>query len=138
MPVKLAPGSYDIQTRFDDQGQVLPSVAPTKTITVPGAATVKVSHIKVKGKRVTLTGKLTPKPSTTGAYIRLLARKRVSSGKTPAFKAKGGKVTIGKGRSSFTLHVSLSRHTKYQLRIEYVHKGHIDTKTSSTRNVTIR
>src|SRR6201999_2168127 len=99
VPVKLPPGSYELQTRFDDPGQVLSAVAPTSTVTVPGAATVKFSHIKVKGRDITVTGKLSPSPKASGAYVRLLVRK---SGKG-SYKAKGSKVSIGTGRTSFTI-----------------------------------
>ncbi len=133
IPVKLSPAAWEFQARFDDPGQVISSVATTTSATVPGASTVKFTKASLKGRNLTVAGRLTPAPSITGAYVRLLGR-RSGKGK---FSSIGRRVDIVKGRKTFTIRTHLTRHTTYRLRLEYVHKGHIDTSASVTRKVTV-
>ena len=44
----------------------------------------------------------------------------------------GNKATIAKGKRSFTISTHLTRGYRWSLRVEYVHKGHVDTSISKT------
>jgi hypothetical protein len=130
---KLPPGSWEIQARFDDAGQVLSSVASTVTAKVPGASSVKVSRVREDAGDVTVAGSVSPAPSTTGGYVKLLARRGQAK-----FRAVGRKYAFAKGRRTYALHAHLSRGKKWQLRVEYVHKGTIDGSESKTRTLRVR
>jgi hypothetical protein len=130
--VKLAPGTYRLQARFDDPGQVLSSVAAPRTVEVPGAAKVSVRHIGVRGRRVTVTGSVTPAPTSAGAYVRLL-------GRFGGHKAApiGRRVRLAKGTRTFSFTRTLRPH-RWRLQVEYVHKGAIDTAKSRARGARVR
>jgi hypothetical protein len=130
---KLSPGKWELQARFDDAGQVVSSVAPTVKVTVPGASSAKISRARANGHTLHVTGSVSPAPTTSGAYVRLLAR-HGSSGK---YRALGAKVKIAKSRRAFTFDRRVSRSGRWQLRVEYVHKGKIDSSKSSTKKVSV-
>jgi tungstate transport system substrate-binding protein len=130
--VKLAPATYRLQARFDDPGQVLSALAAPRTVKIPGAAAVKVSHLRVRARHVTATGSVTPAPTSSGGYVRLLGR----YGKHK-LTTIGAAVKLAKGKRSFRIERKLSRHD-WKLQVEYVHKGVIDTAKSKARSARVR
>ena len=131
---KLPPGRWEIQARFDDAGRVISSVAATKTVTVPGASSVKIASAKADGRNLTVRGSVSPAPSATGGYVKLLARR----GGKGTYRALGKKVKLAKGRRSYTIDTRVGRTGRWQLKVEYVHKGRIDSSQSRARSVSVK
>jgi tungstate transport system substrate-binding protein len=129
---KLAPGTYRLQARLDDPGQVVSSLAAPRTVKVPGAATVRVSHLRVHGRHVTVTGSVTPAPASSGGYVRLLGR----FGKHEAAPI-GARVKLAKGKRTFAFTRRVRAH-RWHFQVEYVHKGAIDTAKSKARSARVR
>jgi tungstate transport system substrate-binding protein len=136
----LAPGKWVLQAHYDNPS-VLSSVATLVTAGVTGSSSIRISHATVsKTGALRLTGSLSPAPDASGAYVRLMGRKSKKLGRssTATYRAIGEKATIAKGRRSFTISTHLTRGYRWSLRVEYVHKGHVDTSNSKTRSIDVR
>jgi tungstate transport system substrate-binding protein len=142
IPVKLPPGTWHVQARFDDPTQVLSSVAAVKTVKVPGASSVKIAKVTVgAGGDVTLTGSVSPTPGSSGGYVEVRGRhtKRIATASaTLKLATIGRRVKLAKGRSTFSITVHVKRGYRWQLQVRYVHKGQIDMSDSKTRTVSVR
>jgi ABC-type tungstate transport system permease subunit len=134
IPVKLSPGKWEIQARFDDTDRVLSSVAATKTVTVPGASSVKLTGARAGGRKLTVRGSVSPAPASPGGYVKLLTR-RAGKG---SYRAVGRKVKLAKGRRTFSIEARVGGSGRWQVEVEYVHKGTIDSSRSRARSVRVK
>jgi tungstate transport system substrate-binding protein len=142
----LAAGKWQVEASFQDPGRVLAATSSALSITVPakpGAATpasaVSIKTLSVKRGKVTLGGSISPAATGSASYVRLLAQRGARLGgasKAAAFSSVS-KISLGSGRKTFTFHVTLRRHYRWALQLEYVH-GHKLVTYSHSRSVDVR
>jgi hypothetical protein len=84
------------------------------------ATTVGFKKVGAKKGKVTVTGKLTPGPFSSGAKVELLALKVTSGGRLKEV----AKTSVGIGKTGFTIRTKLKRKHRWILQLEYVQKGH--------------
>jgi ABC-type tungstate transport system permease subunit len=145
----LKGGKWTVEVQYSDPGQLTAAATAPKTVTVPAnSVTVKFSKVKNKQGKVTITGKLSQAPTTSGATVKLFALNvgTVKVTKTKATKKKKGtkkgkkavrivaaaksatftqvgKVSVKKGKTTFTLSHKFARGHSYALQLRYLHKG---------------
>jgi tungstate transport system substrate-binding protein len=145
----LKGGKWTVEVQYSDPGQLTAAATATKTVTVPAnSVTVKFGKVKDKQGKVTITGKLSQAPATSGATVKLFALNvgTIKVTKTKATKKKKGtkkgkksvrivtaaksatftqvgKVSVKKGKTTFTLKHKFARGHSYALQLRYVHKG---------------
>jgi ABC-type tungstate transport system permease subunit len=133
----LRAGSWQVEASYSDPGEVASGTSAPSSVTIPSrppphAVTFKKTSAK-KGK-VTVSGKLTPAPTTSGAKVELFAVSTSSLKKTTLKRAirariasvglkQVGKATIKPGKTTFTIKVKLKRGFHWTLQLEYVQRG---------------
>jgi tungstate transport system substrate-binding protein len=97
-----------------------PAASAEYDISLTGIAseTVAFSKVKISKGTVTVSGTLKPGTSTKGATVSLYGLS-FATGK----EKRLGKASIGVGKTTFSIKVKLSRHTRYALQLEYAQKG---------------
>jgi ABC-type tungstate transport system permease subunit len=143
----LKGGKWTVEVQYADPGQLTAATTATKNVTVPANA-VKVTIGKLTNKqgKVTLTGKISQGPTTSGATVKLFAlnigkvkitkakpvkKKGKKSVRLIANASKGGgatfkqvaKTSLKKGKTTYRIKHTFARGHRYVLRLEFVHKG---------------
>jgi tungstate transport system substrate-binding protein len=134
---KLGKGKWQIKAVFTDPKQVVASPAKTTKVTVGAkpASSVAFSSVKLKGKTVHVSATVKPKPTASGATVKLLVLK-AKNGSKAAFSQKA-KVTVKQGKTKFSLKAKLGGPSRYVLELKYQSKGQ-GTSYTQTRSVTIK
>jgi hypothetical protein len=148
----LKGGRYTVEVQYSDPGQLTAATTATRNVTVPANA-VKVTFRKVVNKhgRVTLKGKVSQGPTSSGATVRLFALKigKVKVTTTRKKGAKKGKQSVRlianasrkrhakfkqvartklkQGKTRYTIKHTFARGHRYVLQLEFVHKGQTST-----------
>jgi tungstate transport system substrate-binding protein len=140
----LGAGSWQVEAQYSDPGQVATGTSSASSVTVPtippGPPPHVVSFTKLSAKngKVTITGKLTPGPTASGAKIELFAvstsslkkakREHGIRGRVAAAGLKQvAKTSVGTGKTSFTIKTKLKRGFNWVLQLEYVQSGQTST-----------
>jgi len=115
---KLGQGTWVVQAKYADSGQVVAAQPRTIQVTVGSKPNTSVSFSSVKvakkGGKVTVSGTIKPGAPTSGATIQVLTMK--TSGGSPSFGEKT-KVKLGSGKTKFTVHFTLKTGFRYFLRL---------------------
>jgi hypothetical protein len=128
----LAPGKWQIETRYRDAGQFKTATSSTRKLTVSGnIVTVSFKKVTIKNGKVTVSGVIGQPPATSGGKLALFAQKAGSSSFT-----RIGKASIGKGKTKFTVKARLKNGT-YVLQLQYSHKGQTSS-FSKLKTVSVR
>jgi tungstate transport system substrate-binding protein len=128
----LAPGKWQIETRYRDGSQFTAATSGTRNLTVSGnIVTVSFKKVTIKKGKLTLSGVIGQPPATSGGKLALFAQKNGSKKFTQI-----GKSSIGKGKTKFTIKAKLKKGT-YVLQLQYTHKGQTSS-FSKLRTVSVR
>ncbi len=114
---KLGPGTWLVQAKYSDPGQVVAAQARTIKVTVGAKPNTSVSFTSVKvakGGKITVAGTIKPGAPSSGATIEVLTMK--TSGGSSQFGEKT-KVKLGRGKTKFTVHLKLGTGFRYYLRL---------------------
>jgi tungstate transport system substrate-binding protein len=114
---KLGQGTWLVQAKYADSGQVVAAQARTIKVTVgtKPSTSVSFSSVKVaKGGQVTVSGTIKPGAPASGATVQVLTMK--TAGGAPQFGEKT-KVKLGAGKTKFTVHFTLKTGSRYYLRL---------------------
>ena len=120
---KLGPGTWLVQAKYADSGQVVAAQARTIQLTVGAkpSTSVSFSSVKVaKGGKVTVSGTIKPGAPASGATIEVLTMK--TSGGAAQFGEKT-KVNLAAGKTKFTTHFQLKTGNRYVLRLVNTQTG---------------
>ena len=120
--LKLAANPYQFEVKFADGKTVVGSTSKKVKATVAAkpATGVTIKSAKVRKGALTVSGKVSPKAAVSGTKVEVLG---LRTGGTSARFVQVGKVTIKKGKSTFTAHAKLKRGYRYVLELKYVEKG---------------
>ncbi len=138
-PAALRPGRWQLETRYDDAGQVLSATSAAVPVTVP-ARTVSFRYVSVRRGKLTVRGALSQAPTARGARVLLLARR--THARPPAARSRGtsfariGKTSVRAGATGFTIRARLRRGYAYALRLELVQRGP-PSSSSSPRSLNV-
>jgi tungstate transport system substrate-binding protein len=113
----LGQGTWLVQARYADSGQVVAAQPRTIKVTVGAKPNTSVSFSSVKvakGGKVTASGTIKPGAPASGATVQVLTMKTTGGG--PQFGEKT-KVKLGSGKTKFTLHFKLKTGFRYILRL---------------------
>jgi hypothetical protein len=113
----LGPGTWLVQAKYSDSGQVVAAQPRTIKVTVGAkpSTSVSFSSVKVaKGGKVTVSGTIKPGAPASGATVQVLTMK--TAGGAPQFGEKT-KVKLGAGKTKFTVHFTLKTGSRYYLRV---------------------
>jgi ABC-type tungstate transport system permease subunit len=128
------PGTWQVEVRFQDPGQVVSVTTKPIAISVPapGPAGVRTSSLKINTGRFTITGVVTPKPATAGATVQVLGLDvgaLAASGKATdsAQTAAAGRVRfsviatvkVSAGATRFAVRGKLRRGQRWILQLKY-------------------
>jgi tungstate transport system substrate-binding protein len=147
----LKAGTWSVELRFQDPGQVLSTTTRAKKISVPprDAASVTASSFKIKNGTFTINGKLGPKPLTSGTTVQVLG---LDVGALPAAKGKKtanaaaagavsfrviAKVKVRAGATKFTLRGRLKRGQHWFLQLKYAPGGSAGSAYGGLRSVRV-
>jgi tungstate transport system substrate-binding protein len=133
----LKPGKWQVETTYTDPGEVAAGTSSPSNVTVPSSPpphSVSFTKVSASKGKVTVSGKLTPSPTSSGATVELFAVSTSSLTKTTlqrAFRAKVAsvglkeiaKTSVKSGKTSFTIKTKLKRGLRWVLQLEYVQKG---------------
>ena len=115
---KLGQGTWLVQAKFQDPGQVVAAPARTVKVTVGAKPNTSVSFSSVKvakkGGKVTVSGAIKPGAPASGATIEVLAMK--TAGGPPQFGEKTT-VKVARGKTKFTAHFKLKTGYRWVLRL---------------------
>jgi ABC-type tungstate transport system permease subunit len=143
------PGTWHLEVRFQDPGQVLTATTKATRVSVTAAdpATVKASSLTIRNGNVTVTGKVGPAPSTAGTTATLLGLDVGALPKaTPAADAAAvatvrfrviAKVGVRSGATKFTLHGKLKRGQRWILQLKYATGGAAGSAYGALRTVRV-
>jgi tungstate transport system substrate-binding protein len=159
----LKGGKYTVEVQYADPGQLTAGTTTTKNVTVPPNS-VKVTFGKLTNKngKVTLKGKVSQGPTTSGATVRLFAldigkvkvtttkKKGTKKGKKSvrlianASKKGGGgaqfkqvaKTKLKQGKTKYTIKHTFARGHRYVLQLKFTHKGQA-TSTSKFKYLNV-
>jgi ABC-type tungstate transport system permease subunit len=116
----LQPGKWQLQTSFQDPGQLVSGTSPTVSVTVPNSTpSASFKRLSVKNGRLTLTGALSQAPTTNGTVVRLFALQTNSRG---SFR-QIAKTSVKPGHTTFTIKAKLKRGVRWVLQLEFSQKG---------------
>jgi ABC-type tungstate transport system permease subunit len=113
----LGVGTWLVQAKYSDPGQVVAAQARTIKVTVGAKPNTSVSFSSVKvakGGKVTVSGTIKPGAPASGATVQVLTMK--TSGGPPSFGEKT-KVKLGAGKTKFTVHFKLKTGVRFFLRL---------------------
>ncbi len=128
----LAPGKWQIETRYRDGSQFTTATSGTRNLTVSGnIVTVSFKKVTIKNGKLTLNGVIGQPPATSGGKLALFAQK---SGSRKFSRI--GKTSIRKGKTKFTIRAKLKKGS-YVLQLEYTHKGQTSS-FSRLKTVSVR
>jgi filamentous hemagglutinin len=131
----LPPGKWEVETSFQDPGQILGATSTTKNVTVLKSTTsASFGKVTVKNGKLTVNGTLSQAQTANGTQVKLFALS--THGASASFK-QVGKATVRAGKTKFTIHAKLKRGFVYALQLEFVHKGEPST-FSRLRTVNVR
>jgi tungstate transport system substrate-binding protein len=99
------------------------TASPINVIGLPAPHTLTFKSLRVKKGKLTITGTLKPGPALKGATVALFALRTTG----PSGQKKVAHVSIGKGKTKFTIHAKLKRGFKWILQLEYIQKGQTST-----------
>jgi tungstate transport system substrate-binding protein len=134
----LKPGTWQLEVRFGDPGQVVLITTKAKNVSVAprDAASVTTGSFKIKNGRFTISGKIAPTPGTSATTVQVLG---LNVGSIPAAKtgarlaatAAGAsvrfrviaKVKLRAGATTFTVHGKLERGQRWILQLQYAPGG---------------
>jgi tungstate transport system substrate-binding protein len=152
----LKGGKWTVEVQYADPGQLTAATTAPQNVTVPANA-VKVTFGKLVNKqgKVTLSGKISQGPTSSGATVKLFAlnvgqikvvkttthgkkkKKGQKSVRLIANASKGGggvtfkqvaKTSVKKGKTTYTIKHTFARGHRYVLQLRFTHKG----QTTST------
>ena len=113
----LGKGTWLVQAKYADHGQVVAAPARTIKVTVGSKPNTSISFgpVKVaKGGKLTASGTIKPGAPSSGATIEVLAMK--TAGGPPQFGEKTT-VKVGRGKTKFTAHFKLKTGYRWVLRL---------------------
>ena len=114
---KLGKGTWLVQAKYSDPGQVVAAKARTVKVTVGSkpATSVSFGSVKVaKGGKLTVSGTIKPGAPASGATVEVLAMK--TAGGSPQFGEKTT-VKVGRGNTKFTARFTLKTGFRWVLRL---------------------
>jgi tungstate transport system substrate-binding protein len=129
------PGTWYLEVRFQDPGQVVSKTSGSEKVSVPprDSASVTTSSVKVTNGRFTIKGKLGPKPLGSGTSVQVLGLDvgALASAKTTAQAAAAGTmrftviatIKVPAGATKFTVHGKLKRGQRWILELKYAPGG---------------
>jgi tungstate transport system substrate-binding protein len=128
----LAPGKWQIETRYRDGNLFTAATSGSRKVTVSGnLVTVRFKKVTIKKGKVIIRGVIGQPSATSGGKLALFAQK---SGSTK-FK-RIGKASIRKGKVKFTIKAKL-RKGSYTLQLQYSHRGQTSS-FSKLKTVSVR
>jgi tungstate transport system substrate-binding protein len=132
----LAAGNWFIQTKYSDAKQVVAAKARVVKVSVKSKpkTSISFSSVKVKKGNVTVTGKIKPGASKSGAKVQILAMK--TSGGPAQFGTKAT-VKLKAGKTKFTAHFKLKQKLHWVLRAVNNQSGQA-TSDSGLRTVNVK
>jgi tungstate transport system substrate-binding protein len=114
---KLGKGTWLVEAKYSDPGQVVAAQARTVKVTVGSKPKTSISFgsVKVaKGGKLTVSGTIKPGAPSGGATIEVLAMK--TAGGPPQFGEKTT-VKVARGKTKFTAHFTLKTGYRWVLRL---------------------
>ena len=114
---ELGKGTWLVQAKFQDPGQVVAAPERTVKVTVGSKPKTSVSFGSLKvanGGKLTVSGTIKPGAPASGATIEVLAMK--TGGGPPQFGEKTT-VKVGRGKTKFTAHFKLKSGYRWVLRL---------------------
>jgi tungstate transport system substrate-binding protein len=99
------------------------TASPITVVGLPAPHTLTFKSVKVSKGKFTVTGALKPGPALSGAKVELFALRTTG----PSGQKKVATVSVGKGKTKFTIKGKLKRGFKWILQLEYVQKGQTST-----------
>ncbi len=114
---ELGKGTWLVQAKFQDPGQVVAAPERTVKVTVGSKPKTSVSFGSLKvanGGKLTVSGTIKPGAPASGATIEVLAMK--TAGGPPQFGEKTT-VKVGRGKTKFTAHFKLKSGYRWVLRL---------------------
>jgi tungstate transport system substrate-binding protein len=130
----LAPGTWHVEVRFVDPGQVVSITTRAQTVSVPArdAASVTTGSFKINNGRFAIAGKVAPTPATSATVVRVLGLDvgSIATARTGVELAGAGAgasvrfrviatVKLRAGQTKFTVHGSLKRGQRWILQLQY-------------------
>jgi tungstate transport system substrate-binding protein len=134
----LKTGTWSVEVRFQDPGQVVSNTTKPKQVSVPApdAASVTIGSLKIKNGRFTLSGKIDPKPGASGTTVQVLgldvgaiavaqpgARIRGTAASAAVRFRVVAKLKLSAGATKFTVHGTLKRGQRWILELQYATGG---------------
>jgi tungstate transport system substrate-binding protein len=120
--VPLAAGSWQVEVKFKDPGQVIAASSRSVTVTVGGkpSSSVRLGSAKAKKGNVTVGGTVSP-AGASGSKVELLGL-NTTPGAPTRFKVLGT-AKVGSGKTKFTLHAKAKAGAVWVLQLEYLPAG---------------
>jgi tungstate transport system substrate-binding protein len=118
----LKPGSWTVEARFQDPGQIVAATSKPIRIVVParGRAGVRTTSFKLARGAFKLTGVVTPKPAASATSVQVLG---LDLGAASAHFKLIATVKLHAGASTFTVHGKLRRGQRWVLQPRYAPGG---------------
>jgi ABC-type tungstate transport system permease subunit len=137
----VKPGTWAVEVRFQDPGQVVAAtIRPVRVSVAPrDPAGVRISSLKVKNGAFTISGVVSPTPTTGGTVVSVLGLDvgtiPTTSKSSDAAVAAVGSVHFGSvdtvklraGAAGFTVHGRLRRGQRWILQLQYAAGGSAGT-----------
>jgi hypothetical protein len=129
------PGTWYLEMRFQDPGQVVSKTSKAYKVSVPprDQASVTTSSVKITHRRFAIKGKLGPKPLRAGTSVEVLGLDvgALTASKTTAPAAATGtvrfrviaKIKVRAGATNFTVRGRLKRGQRWILELRYAPGG---------------
>jgi tungstate transport system substrate-binding protein len=129
--VTLAAGKWQLEALYTDPGTVTAATSKAEGVTVAGlSTTAAITKAKATKGKLSLSAKLSQAAPAAATVEVLAVQTAHTSGAKLASAAKAkqvAKVTLKKGKSTFTLSAKLTRGYRYNLQLAYVQKGKATT-----------
>lgn len=122
LAVPLRPGAWQIKLGFQDPRQVIAAASRTVTATIgPSPATgTSLRSARLRRGAITVAGTVKPVGSSAGTRVELLALNTTPGAPARFRLVKSLKLS---GKTTFRLHATLKRNTRWVLQLEYVQGG---------------
>lgn len=145
------PGTWHLEVRFQDPGQVVSTTTKAKKVSVPAhdAASVTTRSLKMKNGRFTINGTVGPKPVKSGTTVQVLgldvgALSTKTGKKTAQATATGSvrfkviaRVKLRAGARTFTVRGRLKPGQHWILELKYAPGGSVGSAYGGLRSVRV-
>jgi tungstate transport system substrate-binding protein len=144
----LKAGTWFVEARFQDPGQVTTTTSKSIKVVIAARkpASVTTTKVTVKNGKLTLSGKVGPKPAKGGTVVQVLALDVGSLPRpatTAAIAAAGPKfkviarVKVKAGNTNFTVSGKLKRRERWIIQLKYAPGGVAGTASGGLRSLSV-